>query len=90
MDLLARIQRPVVQFDPANPEHRCLYNKFLQTRAWSHSPVRFALHEDFIELPHYLNMLLLQWYMSRDQQLIRKNREKVCQDSSSSHPSPSA
>jgi hypothetical protein len=69
MDVLQRNQRPLVQFDPANVEHRRLYRQFLKTGTWSKSPVQFTLHEDFLELPHYLNTLMIQWYMDRDMKL---------------------
>ena len=69
MKLLDRANRPVVEFDPANAVHRKLYRKFLETKKWSHSPVRFDCNEEFIELPHYLNTVLIKYYMSLDPEM---------------------
>lgn len=75
MKLLDRVQRPVVVFDPANSTHRQLYRTFLDTNSWNHSPIRFDLHEDFLELPYYLNKVLVDYYMGLDKD-VKKTRVK--------------
>jgi hypothetical protein len=60
----------VVTFDPALPEHRRLYQTFLATSRWGHSPVRFHCNENYLELPYYLNSLLVQYYMIADRKMI--------------------
>lgn len=64
--------RPVVAFDPANVEHRKLYQQFLKTNSWNHSPVRFDMPEKYIELPYYINLVLAQYYMGLDKKLQPK------------------
>jgi len=66
MRVLERGLRPVVTFDPADAEHRRLYLTFLKTSRWSHSPVRFHCHQNCLELPYYLNQVLVEYYMGQD------------------------
>jgi hypothetical protein len=66
MRVLERAQRPVVTFDPADAEHRRLYLTFLKTSRWSHSPVRFHCNQNYLELPYYLNQVLVEYYMEQD------------------------
>lgn len=46
MSRLTSHQRPSVDFDPTDKEHRKWYNEFLQTASWSHCPVRFTVQMD--------------------------------------------
>lgn len=69
MKYLDRTNRPVVEFDPANLEHRLLYQTFLQTTSWNHSPIRFGMPEQYLELPYYINLRLVQHYMAQDKKM---------------------
>ena len=61
--------RPVIEFDPNNKTHRKQYQTFLETGTWAKCPVMFKRGRDYSELPHYLNQVLLQWYMQHDGEL---------------------
>lgn len=69
MFYLERVKRPVVEFDPADVTHRALYQQFMKTNRWDHSPIMFDLPENYLELPYYLNMRLTEYYMSQDKKL---------------------
>jgi len=64
--------RKVIEFDPQNAQHRSWYKTFLDTRAWSHCPVIFNRGRDFSELPHYLNTVLIAYYMNKDHEIQEK------------------
>ena len=72
MRIIDRTNRPVVEFDPSNAQHRVLFRTFIKTRKWAHSPLRFALRADYLDLHHYLNTVLLDWYMNQDKNMIDK------------------
>lgn len=66
MSILDRQQRPIVVFNPADVSHRKMYQQFLNTSSWAGCPVRFDLNHGHLELPHYINGLLVNWYTDRD------------------------
>lgn len=66
---LTRQNRPMVDFDPTNVNHRLLYQEFLQTNSWSHSPIRFDMPEQYLDLPYYINLRLVAHYMGQDKKM---------------------
>jgi hypothetical protein len=69
MHYLERVRRPVVDFDPANVEHRIIYQQFMKTNSWDHSPILFDMPEKYLELPYYINMRLTEFYMDQDKKM---------------------
>ena len=45
MSILEFHMRPLVEFDVDSKEHRRLFNQFLKTASWGHSPCRFIVPE---------------------------------------------
>lgn len=72
MRVLDSVLRPVVQFDATNSEHRALYAEFLKTKSWAHCKVQFDIGGQYLDLPGYINDLLLGYYMKRDAALVKK------------------
>ena len=69
---LARIQRPVVPFDPDNFDHRMMFKKFLETNAWGWCPVRFALDEDqYSNVVDMCHDKILKYYFELDRTAIQ-------------------
>ena len=60
------IQRPFAIFDPANKEHRELFNKFQKTQSWSHSPYQWTIEDDSTNLVHFLHKKLIEYYMKQE------------------------
>ena len=72
MHYLERVKRPVVDFNAANVEHRLLYQKFLNTNSWNHSPILFDMPEKYLELPYYINLKLAEYYMTQDKKMQKE------------------
>jgi hypothetical protein len=58
--------RPFLIFDPKNPEHRDIFNKFQRTQSWQHSPYQWTIDDDSTNLVHYLNKKLVAYYLSTE------------------------
>lgn len=43
--MINRHKRPTVEFDASNAQHRDIYNQFVRTRSWSHSPYLFWVND---------------------------------------------
>ena len=66
MSILFRNSRPIVSFDPANPEHRRWYAEFVKYNTWGKCPVRFmaeALDQDLVS---YINEKMLSYYIKQE------------------------
>lgn len=74
MRVLDSVLRPVVQFDAANSEHRALYAEFLKTKSWAHCKVQFDIGGQYLDLPGYISSLMLEYYMSRDAGIAKKQK----------------
>jgi hypothetical protein len=73
MSLLYLRARPVVAFDPTNPEHRKWYREFTLKRSWGHCPVRFMAESLATDLVTHINGIMLEWYVKQE----FKNGRKV-------------
>ena len=58
--------KPVVEFDPANRQHRKDYAEFLRTGRWTHCLVRYELDEPSGELQGMIQRRILEYYMERE------------------------
>lgn len=68
---LARVQRPVVQFDPNNFDHRMMFKKFLDTNTWGWCPVRFFLDEDqYSNVVDMCHDKILKYYFHLDRKML--------------------
>ena len=74
---LAKIQRPLVEFDPENIEHRRYYKKFLQTNAWRHCPYQWQIDDYSVDVVHYINKKLIEYYIKNDTELIAKKKQST-------------
>lgn len=60
------IGRPQVVFDPANKNHRKQYAMFFRNRTWGHSPYRFVIDDDSLDLVTCVERKLLEYYTNKD------------------------
>ena len=58
-------RRPVVQFDPTNPEHRKQAAIFLREGTWSKSPWAFYAPEN-LSIKAYAMQSLVDYYVKRE------------------------
>jgi len=67
MSKLDFFNRPWVQFDASNKEHRKIFNQFKRTMSWGHNPYRFILPEDpGFDLVSVLDKAVLSYYMDKE------------------------
>ena len=68
--LLNQAHRPVVQFDPANAEHRKMYAEFARTKTWGKCPVRFEVPADGshsnLNLAYSIQNMLVEYYIQQE------------------------
>lgn len=59
--------RPLVQFDPANKEHRRIYAEFVRHNTWGRSPYRFILPECYgSDLVEMIQRALVEYYINQE------------------------
>ena len=63
--------RPVVEFDVTNAQHRAWAVLFIKTQSWANCPVMFNRDESFVDLPAYLQSVLIKFYSERDRALAK-------------------
>jgi len=68
----SKIQRPYVEFDPTNVDHRQHYKKFLQTNTWSHCPCQWFIDDYSVDVVHFINNKIVEYYISTDSALVTK------------------
>lgn len=67
MSLLDFHLRPLVEFDVDIKEHRRLFNEFLKTKSWGHSPYRFICpDQDQFDLITNIKGKMLAHYLDRE------------------------
>ncbi len=71
------MQRPFVQFDPKNKEHRQLFFKFLRTSSWAHSPYQWLLDDDCVSVVHNILNKLTLHYTTREFKPVAKKQRKT-------------
>ena len=67
-------RQELIEFDPANKEHRAAVRAFLQRKAWADSHIRFAHDPTYGSVADQVQAKLLQWYV--DQEETKLNRGK--------------
>lgn len=72
----AKFLRPAVKFDPSNVEHRKCFKKFLQTNSWKSCPYIFIIDDNSVDVVHYINRVLVEYYIKQDQSLVAKPKEQ--------------
>jgi hypothetical protein len=76
LNSLSKIQRPYIEFDPTNPDHRLNYKKFLETRAWKHCQYQWLIDDNSVDVVHFINKKLVEYYVSTDSALVKKRPAK--------------
>jgi len=66
MSKIIQFGRPYVSFDPANPEHRAIFNSVLINKTWGRSPVRFWLDDEQTDLMYQCTKKMARWYMEQE------------------------
>jgi len=67
MSKLEFFNRPLVQFDAHNKEHRALYYGFTQKNGWGHSPYRFICPEGSqFDLISMIQRQMMDYYLQRE------------------------
>ena len=67
-------RQELVEFNPANKEHRAAVRAFLKRKAWMDSPIRFAQDPTYGSVADQVQAKLLQWYV--DQEDAKTNKPK--------------
>ncbi len=65
MSTLESTQRPVVKFDPSNPDHRKWLGQFTTNLSWGNCPVRFS-NEGYGNTVAQMQQRLIQYYVSQE------------------------
>jgi hypothetical protein len=65
MSVLKMIERPMVKFDPSNPDHRKWLGEFTNTLSWGNCPVRFS-NEGYGNTVAQMQQRLIQYYISQE------------------------
>jgi len=67
MTILTKNLRNVVEFDPANRDHRLLFADFIKSNTWGHMPYRFTVSDTIhIDLASAIQEKLLKYYLSKE------------------------
>ena len=66
MSRLELFGRPMVAFDPSNPDHRSYYYEFVTKSSWGSCPVRFVVPEDHGDLVTMIQRSLIKYYVDRE------------------------
>ena len=69
MSILTNANRPTVEFDVNNIEHRQQYLKFIQTNSWGKCPVRFKVDPQYTDVVSMINAKISEFYLSNDQKV---------------------
>jgi hypothetical protein len=67
-------RQELIEFDPANKEHRAAVRAFLKRKAWADSPIRFAHDPVYGSVADQVQAKLLQWYVNQED--AKLNRPK--------------
>lgn len=65
MSVLHANSRPVVKFDPTNPDHRLWLGQFTTNLSWGNCPVRFS-NEGYGNTVAQMQQRLIQYYISQE------------------------
>lgn len=65
LSTLESIMRPVVKFDPNNPDHRKWLGQFTTNLSWSNCPVRFS-NEGYGNTVAQMQQRLIEYYISQE------------------------
>lgn len=63
-------RQDLVEFNPANKEHRAAVRAFMKRRAWADSPIRFAHDPQYGSVADQVQAKLLQWYMAKEESKV--------------------
>jgi len=66
MNKILKITRSLVKFNADDPIHRMWYFEFKKTKSWAKCPVRFAIENNFVDVPSCIESKLLNYYMHKD------------------------
>lgn len=66
MSTLNLAHRPIVRFDPADPEHREIYHQFKKNRGWGKAKYRFVIDDTVDNLVDHCDRKLVIWYLNNE------------------------
>lgn len=69
---LSSVQRPVVNFDPTNAQHRYYFKKFVQTHSWKGCPFLFSIEDNSLDVVSYISKKMLAYYFKNDKAISSK------------------
>lgn len=70
MSILTNANRPTVEFDVNDVEHRRQYLMFIQTNSWSKCPVRFKVDPQYTDVVSMINAKISEFYLSNDAKVV--------------------
>jgi hypothetical protein len=78
MGVLEYHARPLVAFDPNNPEHRQHYATFRKTGSWGRIPVRFIVLKEYqsFVLQHNIEQAMLDYYVNQEFGRAKNSKKK--------------
>lgn len=68
-------RQELIEFDPANKEHRAAVRAFLKRKAWMDSPIRFAHDPTYGSVADQVQAKLLQWYVAQEDAKLNKPKK---------------
>jgi len=68
-------RQALVEFNPANKEHRAAVRAFLRRKAWADSPLRFAHDPTYGSVADQVQAKLLQWYVEQEETKLNKGKK---------------
>ena len=60
-------RQEIIEFNPANKDHRAAVRAFLKRRAWMDSPLRFAYDPSYGSVAEQVQAKLLEWYVAQEE-----------------------
>lgn len=58
--------RPKTIFDPKIRQHREIYAQYLETGAWTHSPLSFVIDDDSLAVTFCIEKKLMDYYLKKE------------------------
>lgn len=65
-------RQEIIEFDPANKEHRAAVRAFMRRRAWVDSPLRFAYDPSYGSVAEQVQAKLLEWYIAQEEAKVAR------------------
>ena len=66
MSLLNLKERPIIEFEASNSEHRKYFADFIRRKSWGYIPVRFAVRGSRTDLVTQIERDLVDYYVYKE------------------------